>query len=163
MAVIADDKAVALQSFKDWSNYLLVTTVALAGWIASDKVRFHSDQWEALALWCLGVSIVFGILALALVPLIAQQMTEEHTSIYDVPVSFHLFLVPCRAYLPQACRPQHISFIVGVFVLCLGTTTSLWIGGVVALLAMSNGFLSRRWGARPNPAQRPHRGREPRG
>jgi hypothetical protein len=155
MAAIHDNKAVALQSFKDWSNYLLVTTVGLAGWVASDHVRFRSVRWETLALWCLGVSIVFGILALALVPLIAQQMTEEHTSIYGVPVNFHVFGVRCSAYLSQACRPQHITFMVGVIALCLGTTRYLWIGAAVALLAMANGLLSRRWRGLPNSERVP--------
>ena len=33
----------ALEAFSRWSNYLLVTTVAAAGWISSGHVKFRND------------------------------------------------------------------------------------------------------------------------
>jgi hypothetical protein len=63
----------ALAVFKDWSNYLLVTTVAAAGWVGSDNVTFQHESLKTATLWCMGVSIVFGIFTLALVPLLAQE------------------------------------------------------------------------------------------
>jgi hypothetical protein len=134
---------VALQAFKDWSNYLLITTVASVGWIASSNVRFHSGALRSAALWCLGISIIFGILALAMVPLIAQQMTDRDTSIYRVPTESSLFSVRCRTYLPQACRPQHIAFMAGVLLFCLGTAGDAWLGAVVGGLAIAGGLFFR--------------------
>ncbi len=60
-----DPKTLALQTFERWSNYLLVTTVAATGWIASKNLEISPTMKNA-SLWCFGVSIVFGILTLAL-------------------------------------------------------------------------------------------------
>ncbi|MGY1607260.1 hypothetical protein [Geodermatophilus sp. SYSU D00700] len=120
--VDADPKVLALGAFERWSNYLLVTTVAAAGWIASKNLEIRPG-WRDAALWCLGLSIVFGILTLALVPLIVQTMAARHTSIYRVPVKFHLFTgeMP-RVFLTQACRPQHAFFIAGIACYCIGVS-----------------------------------------
>jgi hypothetical protein len=97
-----DRTRAALQSFKDWSNYLLVTTVAAAGWIASDNVEFSSNVLKAASLWSFGVSILFGILTLSLIPLTAQQIEDTDESIYRVPVKFSMFwsrrALPCFPY-----------------------------------------------------------------
>ena len=139
----------ALAHFKDWSNYLLVTTVAAAGWIGSDKVTFASASLETPALWCLGISIVFGIFTLAFIPLIAQQL-EHHPNagIYEVPIVFHLFGITCVMYLPQVCRPQHLTFIAGVVLFCAGVVGSY--GGALAItgIALALVFLSKPQGKR---------------
>jgi hypothetical protein len=66
----ASEKAAAeaLTAFKDWSNYLLVTTVAAVGWIATDQTISTHFIARWLAGWLLCTSIVFGIFTLALVP-----------------------------------------------------------------------------------------------
>lgn len=149
-----DDKRFkALSHFKDWSNYLLVTTVAAVGWVAQSKT---GDQLLlSLAVWCLGVSLIFGILTLALVPLVAQQVDRSHSSIYKVPVSFRLLLVPCTAYLTQACRPQHLLFIAGVGLYCAAVTTEQQVRLTIpldrfvadlVLAAILVGVASRPWG-----------------
>ncbi|WP_204014816.1 hypothetical protein [Virgisporangium aurantiacum] len=138
-----DGRVAALESFKDWSNYLLVTTVAAAGWIASDNVTFWSTPLKSAALWSLGVSIVFGILALALVPLVAQQMQDSDQSIYHVRVCFKIFTRQCHAYLTQACRPQHVTFIVGIAFFCLGTVQWPWLGLLIGAIAAAFGWFSK--------------------
>ena len=137
-----DAKVAALQAFEKWSNYLLVTTVAAAGWTASKNVAFNSGNIRSAAFWSFGIAIVFGIFALALVPLVAQTMSSER-SIYHVRVQFRIFGRLYRAYLTQACRPQHAFFITGIMLYCLGTSEDLWIGAVVVALALAYGYLSK--------------------
>ena len=55
-----DKRLEALQSFKDWSNYLLIATVAAVGWIASNNVRFSSDILKSACLWSLGAALPVG-------------------------------------------------------------------------------------------------------
>jgi hypothetical protein len=82
-----DAKIDALNLFEKYSNYLLVTTVAAAGWIASTGVAFTSVALKSAALWSLGVSIIFGIFTLALLPLIREQAGDGQ-SIFMVPAKF---------------------------------------------------------------------------
>ena len=112
----------ALEAFSKWSNYLLVTTVAAVGWISSGHIKFRNDFFQSLSLWCFGVSVIFGIFTLALVPLISEQAQKHDTSIYSVKARFSIFRIPCHAYLTQACRPQHLLFIAGILVYCWGVT-----------------------------------------
>jgi hypothetical protein len=146
-----DVKRAALESFEKWSNYLLVATVAAAGWIASKNAAFTSGNLRSAALWCFGLSIIFGIFTLAMVPLIAQTMKEE-SSIYRVQVTYHVFGFECRSYLTQACRPQHLTFIVGILFYCIGTGENLWIGGVVVVATAVYAYYSKRAERVPSPA-----------
>jgi hypothetical protein len=125
----------ALEAFDRWSNYLLVTTVAAVGWISSDNVRFHSDTLRDLSLWSLGVSVVFGILALALVPLVAEQ-AESERSIFRVKARFSFAGIALHGYLTQACRPQHAFFILGIVFYCAGTTADLWLALAIGAAAL---------------------------
>ena len=119
----SDPKLIALAHFKDWSNYLLVVTVAAVGWTAETKDG--NQVLMDLAVWALSLSLVFGILALALVPLVAEQMQPSHKSIYDVQAKFRM-IWGLRFYIPQACRPQHILFMVGAILYCLASTEPGW-------------------------------------
>jgi len=122
LAETSDPRVQALVSFKDWSNYLLVTTVAAVGWIATGMTQApdvppipQDNPFRfQVALWCLAVSAVFGIFALALVPLVSEQMTPKDRSIYRVRTIFRVLTIECPVYLPQVCRPQHILFMIGV-------------------------------------------------
>ena len=134
----------ALEAFSKWSNYLLVTTVAAVGWISSGHIKFHNEFSQSLSLWCLGVSVIFGIFTLALVPLISEQAQKNDTSIYSVRVRFSVFRIPCHAYLTQACRPQHVLFIAGIIAYCWGVTGIPWLAGAVGAVALGYGFFSRR-------------------
>lgn len=129
----AGDATTALGHFKDWSNYLLVTTVAAVGWVATEQ---NGREWLLdLAVWSFGISLLFGILTLALVPLVAQQLRSSDPSVYKVRACFTVLRSKKGAYLTQACRPQHILFMVGVVLYCLAVTRGqyLWIGVLVLL------------------------------
>ena len=116
-----DKKSKALEFFKDWSNYLLVTTVAAIGWVAE-----HGDHLDSkLRHFCivaLGFSAIFGIFTLALVPLVQEARTRLQSN-YEVPVSFW-FWPALRWLLPKKyrngmrltwmCFPQHVLFIAGI-------------------------------------------------
>jgi hypothetical protein len=142
--VAEDPKILALQTFERWSNYLLVTTVAATGWVATKNIDVD-QPWQDAALWCFGTSIVFGILTLALIPIIAQSMSPNHVSIYQVPAKFRLVRKTLwTAYLTQTCRPQHMLFIAGIALYCFGASQGgLWMPVVVATIAVAYGWASR--------------------
>lgn len=68
----------ALEFFKDWTNYLLVTTVAAMGWVSAETVKLVSPLLKRLCIW-------------ALIPHITEQLIGTDTSIYDVHGTFRLF------------------------------------------------------------------------
>jgi len=143
----------ALEAFSRWSNYLLVTTVAAVGWISSGVIKFHTELARSLSLWCLGASVVFGIFTLALVPLVAEkarkanasthkQAEKTDVSIYKIKTDFNIFNLECHAYLTQACRPQHVLFIVGIISYCWGVTDTPWLAAIVGTAAVIYGLFS---------------------
>ena len=66
---VTDAKTKALEFFKDWSNYLVVATVAAAGWVATGNIDLSSAWVRAVCILAFSLSIAFGILTLALIPL----------------------------------------------------------------------------------------------
>jgi len=135
----ADAKTTALAFFKDWSNYLLLTTVAALGWVASGDIAFSSAWVRAVCIFSFALSIAFGILTLALIPLVQEQRKLGHQSNYDVVVEYQL--TPgwhglCR--LKSLCFPQHILFLLGVTAFALGgdpssmSSAARWGIGIVA-------------------------------
>jgi hypothetical protein len=116
-----EQKLKALDSFKDWSNYLLVTTVAALGWTAGkDAGTFCSPSMRPFAIVSFALSIVFGIMTLALVPHIGEDIKAADgitPSIYHVYWSG--WFVTLR--LTRICLPQHIFFLVGVLLFATGT------------------------------------------
>lgn len=141
-----DAQTKALEFFKDWSNYLLVTTVAALGWIASGDIAFSSVWVRAVCLLSLSLSVAFGILTLTLIPLVQEQRRLGHQSNYDVLVAYQLtegWHGQCR--LKSLCFPQHVLFLLGVGVFTLGTmggdpatmsSTAQWLIGIVAAAAL---------------------------
>ena len=129
----SDPTMKALEFFKDWSNYLLVTTVAALGWIAE-----HGDAgaWEGASMWCLGLAAVFGVLTLALIPLVAEQRQEGDRSIFQVRTSFSILGRSCHAYIPQACRPQHVLFMAGLLLYCISKSPSPCVTGLLYSAAL---------------------------
>jgi len=122
----AEQKTKALEFFKDWSNYLLVTTVAALGFVSSQlpkslhAVNVACNLASAL---CLGLSIIFGIFTLALIPLVAEQLKDDERSIYDVEVSFKVHWLwgrERRAVLKRYCWPQHVLFLLGIVLYAAG-------------------------------------------
>jgi hypothetical protein len=111
----------SLEFFKDWSNYLLVTTVAALGWVTTNNVAFWSPVIQLICIWCLALSIVFAILTLALIPLVEEQRLADQ-SIYRVSAKCWV----CGAHgrrLFSVCLPQHVLFIAGVLLYAAGTST----------------------------------------
>src|SRR5436190_14452473 len=82
-----EQKLKALDCFREWSNYLLVTTVAALGWVAAKESRVDSG----LVVWCFAISAVLGILTLAVIPIVAEEVGEHTKSIYDVQAPYRLF------------------------------------------------------------------------
>jgi hypothetical protein len=117
---VQDPLTKALEFFKDWSNYLLVTTVAALGWVASGTTTFTSHSVKPWCVWLFALSVVFGIFTLALIPLVQEQRGREktHVSNYDVDAQFwggHLRLI-------QVCFAQHVLFIFGILTYAYATT-----------------------------------------
>ena len=107
-----------LEFFKDWSNYLLVTTVAALGWVIADKPSFSTAALHFLCAWSFALSTLFAIFTLALIPLVAEQR-QGGQSMYDVHAEFSL-LPPFRVRLKTVCFPQHVLFILGILFYAIG-------------------------------------------
>jgi hypothetical protein len=113
------DNNKALDYFKDWSNYLLVTTVAAIGWVGRANIMWCSPWPRLLCVSSLTLSVWFGIFTLALVPLVAEQRTPSQ-SIYHVEAEFNL-LGTRRRKLKSVCFWQHVLFLFGVLMYAAGT------------------------------------------
>ena len=110
--------------FKDWTNYLLVTTVAALGWIATKPVLVIPPRLLAWTIACFCFSIIFAIFTLALIPIVAENCQKETTSIYDVAAPFKpiwLWGETVEAKLKWACWPQHVFFLAGIILFSVGS------------------------------------------
>jgi hypothetical protein len=117
----------ALGTFKDWSNYLLVTTVAALGWVAIPNHAPLGPLAYQVVVACLGLSVLFGILTLAMIPHVATGISPQTQSFYKVRVWIKLFwlvgpVLPWR--LMFVCAPQHALFIVGILVFTVASIAS---------------------------------------
>lgn len=112
----SDNKS--LEYFKDWSNYLLVTTVAALGWVTADNVSFSSDTIRQACIWSFASSIVFAIFTLALIPLIAEQK-KSGEDIYQVKPDCWICIMGIK--LRSVCLPQHLLFLAGILLYAVGT------------------------------------------
>ncbi len=133
-----EQKLKALDAFKDWSNYLLITTVAAVGWTAEKQPdRFCTPFMKPAAVICFALSIVFAIMTLALVPHVAEDIEIKTRSIYRVYWSG--WWVSMR--LTRLCLPQHVFFLLGILFYSVGTSfcspCSIWwlFGMIVGILA----------------------------
>ena len=160
---VTDPKTKALEFFKDWSNYLLVTTAVAVGWVGGTGFAFSSAWVRAVCILSFSISIVFGILTLALIPLVQEQRRAEHDSNYDVPARYRDWSGGervCR--LKSLCFPQHLLFMLGVLSFALGTmggnpsemagAVKWGLGIVVTLALFGAAFLIRAiWGVNGEP------------
>jgi hypothetical protein len=114
----------ALGTFKDWSNYLLVTTVAALGWVALPNHVDLSIWMRDVVMACFGASICCGILTLALIPHVATGVREHNKSFYQVRVQIQsLWLVGEPRWsvrLMLVCAPQHVLFLAGIVFFTVG-------------------------------------------
>lgn len=107
----------SLEFFKDWSNYLLVTTVAALGWVGAQGAAHLNPAFAKPTIWCLTMSIVFGIFTLALIPLVAEAISDNTKSIYSVRAKFLLLWMwppETSLALKWVCWPQHLFFVAGI-------------------------------------------------
>jgi hypothetical protein len=129
----------ALKAFKDWSNYLLVTTTVALGWVANDKGNSgggSAGRHRVLlaSAWFLCLSIIFGIFTLALVPIVLEQIPDRvleqipsrtgrsmgrSISIFEINVRFGFIpfvkLTPTGGVnIKDFCWIQHLFFLLGV-------------------------------------------------
>jgi hypothetical protein len=128
----------AIEFFKDWSNYLLVTTVAALGWASSAsesaKPAWAHGALKPYCIWFLALSVVFGIFTLALIPLV-QEQRKGSMEFHAVATKFWAtkwftkFCAKkssaddkCGLYLIWVCMPQHVLFIAGIIAYALGTS-----------------------------------------
>jgi hypothetical protein len=119
----------ALGYFKDWSNFLLVTTVAALGWVATKLALISVNKpvsRNALkaTLVCFGASIVFAIFTLALIPIVAQNISSTDRSFYDVGASFnalYLWGPVMTLKLKYVCWWQHVLFLIGIVAFTVGS------------------------------------------
>ena len=113
----------ALAHFKDWSNYLLVTTVAALGWVAA-KPNLLTPTTLKITLVSLCASIAFAIFTLALIPLVAEAIPAANKkSIYEIRASFKpvwLWGTERELVLKAVCWWQHVLFLVGVVAFTAG-------------------------------------------
>jgi hypothetical protein len=134
-AVSEDDQAVpadktqllgSLGFFKDWSNYLLVTTVAALGWVAKGDSLIQGVELQ----WTIGLlcaSVVFAIFTLALIPIVGENLVDR-ASIYSVEAPFKLLWVlgpTLRFRLKYVCWFQHVLFLAAVVVYSVGSIAAL--------------------------------------
>jgi hypothetical protein len=120
-----EQKLTALGYFKDWSNYVLVTTVAALGWVVAKDSLPIAGCARTGCIWAFALSAVCGVLTLALIPLVGESIREDTESFYSVPGRFRPFWMwGCAAslLLKWACWPQHLLFMAGILLYALGAT-----------------------------------------
>jgi len=103
----------ALGYFKDWTNVMLVTTTAAMGWVAKTA---ETSMLSTASVVFLALSIACAVFTLALIPLVAEQITGSQ-SIYDVKARFNLFWVGSWEMawrMKYVCWPQHVFFLLGI-------------------------------------------------
>jgi hypothetical protein len=120
-----EQKLKSLEFFKDWSNYLLVTTVAALGWVSS-KDTLWGPQWARYwCIWSFGASCIFAIFTLAAIPLVGEEVVGNK-SIYDVGARYNPLWIlpsPVEIKLKWVCWPQHILFLAGIILYVIGTSS----------------------------------------
>ena len=138
----------AIDHFKDWSNFLLVTTVAILGWVAEKKTRMN----ETARKFCLAffsLSVIFAILTLALIPLVTENL-KAGVSIFEVPVSFRWLWIVDRPLgegytLKWACWPQHVFFLLGILAFTVGSWKSQTQQAPPVNVSMPSSLFALQW------------------
>jgi hypothetical protein len=98
------------------------TTVAALGWVASDSRIVESPTVEV---WCFALSAVFGIFTLALIPIVAGQISDATKSFYDIYAPYKLFWLWGREFklrIKTVCWPQHMLFLAGIIAFAIHAT-----------------------------------------
>ena len=112
----------AVEYFNNSNNYLIVISVIALGWVVEHPGGAHESLKDAVVL-CLGLSTVFGLFTMGLLPLVAETLTGTTESIYDVKGQFRTFVLGGREHslpLKAVCWPQQVLFIAGVLLYAVG-------------------------------------------
>lgn len=112
-----DPATKALEFVTGASTYLLLATLALLVWVASEA-EFSNDSLRVAAMACLTLSIAFGLAALALVPLV-QEARRPGQSNFDVKARFIVF-GRHGARLKTMLLPQYLLLLAGVVLYVVG-------------------------------------------
>lgn len=108
-----------LEHFNTWTQVLIGTAAAGIGWIAeSQRVGWTLTASQ----WCLGTSILFGVLTMCQVPAMAQNASDKVPSVYQL--RGHNYLLPFERFrfrppIIMLCWPQHTLFIVAIVLYCI--------------------------------------------
>ncbi len=112
----------AVEFFKDSSNFLLLISVVALGWVVEHPSGINESLNDTVVL-CMGLSVVFGLFTMGLLPLVAETLTGTTSSIYDVRGEFRTFVLGGRHHslpLKAVCWPQQVFFIAGILVYMIG-------------------------------------------
>jgi hypothetical protein len=112
----------AVEYFKDSSNFLLMLSVVALGWVVEHSGSVPESLKDVIVL-CMGLSVVFGLFTMGLLPLVAETLTGTTQSIYDVRGEFRAFVVGGAHHslpLKAVCWPQQVLFITGIMLYAVG-------------------------------------------
>jgi hypothetical protein len=112
----------AVEYFKDSNNYLLLISVVSLAWVVEHPGAVHESLKDAIVL-CMGLSVIFGLFTMGLLPLVAETLTGTTESIYDVRGEFRTFVLGGRSHslpLKAVCWPQQVLFIAGIMLYAIG-------------------------------------------
>ena len=120
-------RADAIGHFKDWSNYLLVTTVAALGWVSGNDGVLKDSSLRSPCIWSFVIAVVLGIFTLALIPLVTEQASSQNNrklSFYQIKVEYRPFklLGLHSVQISSICVIQHAAFIIGIVLYGAGAT-----------------------------------------
>ena len=112
----------AVEYFNNSNNYLILVSVVALGWVVEHPNAVQENMKNAIVL-CMGLSTVFGLFTMGLLPLVAETLTGTTQSIYDVKGQFRTFVLGGRSHslpLKAVCWPQQVLFITGVLLYAIG-------------------------------------------
>ncbi len=112
----------AVEYFNTSNNYLILITVVALGWVVEHPAGVHESLKDAVVL-CMGLSTVFGLFTMGLLPSVAETLTGTTESIYDVRGQFRTFVIGGRSHslpLKAVCWPQQVLFIAGIILYAIG-------------------------------------------
>ncbi len=112
----------AVEYFNNSNNYLIMISVVALGWVVEHPGGVHESLKNAVVL-CMGLSTVFGLFTMGLLPLVAETLTGTTESIYDVKGQFRTFVLGGREHslpLKAVCWPQQVLFIMGIMLYAIG-------------------------------------------
>ncbi len=112
-----DNPSRALEFISRANSYLLVVTIVLLAWVASG-VEFSAESLRFASMACLTLSVIFGVLTLAFIPLVQEERRPGQSN-FDVEVRFWPF-GQRRSRLKSVLLPQHVLLIAGLVLYIVG-------------------------------------------